>query len=89
MVGQQPGQPPNGIGLDPDIARKMQQKQAIEQMSMTMYLKIATERLASDDCDLTDFMDMAKQCHDVAQAYFEGIGAITSEIEPDGDIQPS
>ena len=64
---------------------QMQISQAVEQMSMTMYLKVATERIASgENCGLPYFRDTAKLCRDVAKAYFEGVGAIKQDSDHAG-----
>ena len=81
LVGPQQGQPINGQIPDPEQIQRMQQQQAIDQMSRAMYLKIATERISSGfDMDRTFFMDAWQKCKLAATVPFED----TSEIEPDG-----
>jgi hypothetical protein len=73
---------------------RMQIMQAINEMASGMYVKLATDHIASRDPDLYDCVDVilmratAKKCMTAAKAFFEGIGVIqtatNSEIEPDG-----
>ena len=73
-------------GMSAKETAQMQIAQAVDQMSITLYLRFATDRIASgDNCELLEqFRDTAKLCRDVAKAYFEGVGAIKQDSDHAG-----
>lgn len=70
LLGQQPN------GQSPMDAAKMHVMQAIDQMAITIYLKIATDAIVSGEHDVAQLRKRAKDCHAAAKAYFEGLGVI-------------
>ena len=74
LLGQQPPQ---------EQQMKLQVMQAISQMSMGMYVNLATAHITSidvhQDLDEAKLRRLAEASNIAARAYFEGIGVLKSE----------